>query len=414
MAGHFSGILESMEAYAERREPATGRRVVLLTRKYPPSVGGMQRWSVELGRALAAEAAASGDGPRRVVEVWAPPALAARGPAPVVAGALALRALAAAGARRGRVALVHLGDAALAPAGPLLRAWLGCRITATAHGLDVTYAARWYQRLVPPALRRLDAVVCVSQATAAACTARGVPVRAVIPNGVDARAWEVRCQRALARQALGLDDGLWLLSVGRLVRRKGLVWFVGEVLPRLTARVPGVRLLVVGDGPERAWIAAAARVAGVADRVRLLGCVGDDALRLAHAAADLFVMPNVAIAGDPEGFGLAALEAAAAGLPVVAAAVDGIPDAVPDGVAGRLAPPGAAAAWAALLADLLADPARRAELGARARAYVRAERDWSCIAAAYWRLFDAVLSARRLVSHEPGAGALARTTKAER
>ncbi|MBI4506163.1 MAG: hypothetical protein HY691_11555, partial [Chloroflexi bacterium] len=142
-----------MDERAERAAPATERRVVLLTRKYPPSVGGMQRWSVELGRALAAAAAVPGDGPRRAAEVWAPPAIAAGGPAALAAGALALRTLLVAGAHRRQVALVHLGDAALAPAGPLLRGWLGCRDTATAHGLDVTYPAGWYQRLVRSALR---------------------------------------------------------------------------------------------------------------------------------------------------------------------------------------------------------------------------------------------------------------------
>lgn len=369
--------------------------VALLTRKYPPSVGGMQRWSASLGCALAAVAAQATDGQRAVL-LWAPPLPVARAAAPLALGGLALHTLTR--VVREPVALVHLGDAALAPVAPFLRAALRCRVTATVHGLDVTYPARWYQALVMPALRRLDAVIAVSHATAAACAERGVPVRAVIPNGVDARAWAALPSRTLARAALGLDDGLWLLSVGRLVRRKGLAWFVSEVLARLARDVPRVRLLVVGDGPERPWIEAAARVAGVAERVCLLGTVSDDTLRLAHAAADVFVMPNLRIAGDPEGFGLVALEAAAAGLPVVASAVDGIPDAVGNGAAGVLVPPGDATRWLAVLRAVLDDEEWRTTRGACAREQAQARCDWSSVAAAYWHVFDDVMTQAECVT----------------
>src|SRR4029079_10963982 len=77
-----------------------------------------------------------------------------------------------------------------------------------------------------------------------------------------------------------------VLFVGRLVRRKGVAWFVAEVLPALATRHPDVKLVVLGDGPERRAIAASATAHGVGDRIVWLGARGDDekASRFATAA----------------------------------------------------------------------------------------------------------------------------------
>ena len=101
-------------------------------------------------------------------------------------------------------------------------------------------------------------------------------------------------------------------------------WLVTEVLPRLAERRADWIYLVVGEGPERQAIAeAATQDPRVAQRVHLLGQTSDDDLCMAYAAADLFVMPNVPVPGDSEGFGIVHLEARAAGLPVVAADIEG-------------------------------------------------------------------------------------------
>ena len=206
---------------------------------------------------------------------------------------------------------VHLGDALLAPLGVLIRTAARVSVTVTVNGRDIAFDSAPYQFLVPRCLARLDRVVCVSRAIKRECIRRGVPHDrcVVIPNGADQ------------------DDV------------KGVAWFVSEVLPRLPKHVLYV---VVGDGPERKTIEAATERRGLQTRVVLLGAVPneDPLLRTVYGGSDVFVMPNVHVPGDFEGFGIVAIEAASAGLPVVAARVDGIEDAVLVGRTGELVAPG--------------------------------------------------------------------------
>ncbi|MBN8736882.1 MAG: glycosyltransferase [Xanthomonadales bacterium] len=184
---------------------------------------------------------------------------------------------------------------------------------------------------------------------------------------------EFRSQHNLANLPL-------LLSVGRLSARKGLREFVAQCLPRIVAVHPDAMLLVVGDAPTQALhaeaqtpasIQAAADSAGVGECVRFLGKVPDDELTELYRAASVHVFPVREIPGDPEGFGMVAVEAAAHGLPTVAFAVGGVPDAVVEGETGSLIQSGDYAAFAgcvdAWLArdDHLAVAAKCVEVAAR-------------------------------------------------
>jgi glycosyltransferase involved in cell wall biosynthesis len=126
--------------------------------------------------------------------------------------------------------------------------------------------------------------------------------------------------------------------------------------------------LVAGDGAARAEVQAALEAAAPG-RVRYLGALGLQPLAEIYAACDLCAWPAV-----NEAYGMALLEAQAAGVPVVSCAQRGVPDVVLDGRTGILAAPGDPAAFAGALRTLLSDPAKRAALGREAAAYVRAER----------------------------------------
>jgi phosphatidylinositol alpha-1,6-mannosyltransferase len=155
-------------------------------------------------------------------------------------------------------------------------------------------------------------------------------------------------------------DSVLLLTLGRLVRRKGVLWFVSNVLPKLPANVV---YLVAGDGEDMAPLRAAVARLGLTDRVVLLGQVDDAERETLMRGADLFVQPNVTVPGDMEGFGLVVVEAAMRGTPVVAAALEGILDAVVDGRTGTLLPSADVDAWVTAVTELTADPARLAETG---------------------------------------------------
>jgi glycosyltransferase involved in cell wall biosynthesis len=174
---------------------------------------------------------------------------------------------------------------------------------------------------------------------------------AVVPNGVAAS------MIAPAAPPAGVAShrtttALWL---GLMQPVKRLPELVGAA-----AGVPGLRLTLVGDGPERADVERAVEAAGSRDRVHLVGYVADPAPYL--AAADLLVLPSAA-----EACPLAVLRAMAAGLPVVASRAGGLPELVRDGVDGLLVPTGDDAALRAALAALAADPARRRRMGESAR-----------------------------------------------
>jgi glycosyltransferase involved in cell wall biosynthesis len=135
-------------------------------------------------------------------------------------------------------------------------------------------------------------------------------------------------------------------------------------LPALAAAVPSARVVLIGDGPERAALEAQATVLGVRERVLVTGATPEIAVGL--AAADALAAPS-----RNEGMGRALVEGMALGLPVVGAEVGGIPAVVADGETGRLVPPGDPAALARALAELGRDAVLRAKLGAAAA--VRAE-----------------------------------------
>jgi D-inositol-3-phosphate glycosyltransferase len=212
----------------------------------------------------------------------------------------------------------------------------------------------------------------------------GVPRRrmTVVPCGVDTTEF---CPEGPVAQR---GDRLRLVSLGRLVRRKG----VDEVIEALR-RVPAAELVIaggVGDGdPDAARLRECAERAGVAERVRLIGPVArPDVPALLRSADAVVCVPWY------EPFGIVPLEAMACGRPVVASAVGGIQDTVVDRVTGLLVPPRRPDALAGALRDLLASATRGLAYGIAGRDRVLARYDWERVAAATALVYSDVVAAR--------------------
>ncbi|MFO8074926.1 MAG: glycosyltransferase family 4 protein [Egibacteraceae bacterium] len=189
--------------------------------------------------------------------------------------------------------------------------------------------------------------------------ALGLPPSAfeVVPNGV-----EVGSFATAEPLAEYVDpERPTLLFVGRLEPRKGLDVLIRAFL-ELRSRRPELRLVVLGDGPERARCERLLPVA-VRPDVLFLGAVDEADKARFHASADLFVAPNL----GGESFGIVLLEAMAAGLPVVASAIPGFESVMADGREGRLVAPGDGFALAEAVTTLLDDPEARAAMAARGR-----------------------------------------------
>ncbi len=191
-----------------------------------------------------------------------------------------------------------------------------------------------------------------------------------------AAAGEAASHRAALAEELCLDRArTWLLAVAMMRRGPKMESYeaLGEVLAAVKS--DGWTLIVVGDGPERAPVEAA--LAPLGDRVVFAGERPADALAAIYAACDLYVWPAV-----HEAYGMALLEAQAAGTAAVAGRVRGVPDVVEEGIGGMLAAPGDNAALAGLIDLLLDDETLRGKLGRRGSDRVGRQRNLAQAAAA--------------------------------
>lgn len=199
----------------------------------------------------------------------------------------------------------------------------------TARGTDLNEIAQedGPRRQVIEAARVAGGLITVSGALGEVLVGFGAdPAKVrVLSNGVDAQVFHPAADRAALRDELGID-GPQVLSVGRLVQLKG-----HDLLVRALTELPGVSLVIFGDGPERESLTRLAAELGVADRVRLMGRAPHTELARWYAASDV-----MALASKNEGCPNAVLEGLACGTPVVASAVGGVPELVTEDVAGAL------------------------------------------------------------------------------
>jgi glycosyltransferase involved in cell wall biosynthesis len=291
--------------------------------------------------------------------------------------------------RRDRPHIVHANSAKAAALGRLA-AWLTrvpIRIYTvhgwafTAHGGASSALYGWVERLLGPLT---TATICVADSERRA----GLEARAcaeattvVIHNGVEPRPVEPRETRS---------GPCRLVTVGRLQAPKDPLTLVRA----LAALGHAHETVIVGDGPDRSAVEAEVRRLGLDSVVRLAGVRNDVAELL--AAADLFVLSS-----RSEGLPLSILEAMAAGLPVVASSVGGVPELVVDGETGLLVPPGDPRSLARAIERLLADAALRGRLGAAGRARVVEHFDLASAQRAHLDLYRSLLAAAGLPTPSP-------------
>jgi glycosyltransferase involved in cell wall biosynthesis len=292
--------------------------------------------------------------------------------------------------RRERPDILHASSSKAGVLGRLAAAIAGVPIRIfTVHGWAFTahsgLAARLY-RVADRLMRPLTTVtVCVAEherATGLAARTCSETRTVVIPNAIDARAVPRTRRSSKVPQ---------LVAVGRLKAPKDFVTLV-----RAVAELPqeSCELLIVGEGPDRPELEAEIDRLGLDGRVRLAG-ERDDVPDLL-ARADVFVLASAS-----EGMPISVLEAMAAGLPVVASRVGGVPEVVADGETGLLVPPGSSQDLAAALGRLLADFKLRQRLGDAGRIHVRERFDLAPFRRAHVELYSRELASRRLPAPRP-------------
>lgn len=353
-------------------------RHLLVTNDFPPKVGGIQSYLWELWRRLPPEDTTvlttpyAGDAVFDAAQAFR--VVRTREPVLVPTPGLARRVDRL--AREVGAELVLLD-----PALPLGR--IGARLAhpwgVILHGAEVTVPGRLpgARALLRSVLRGARVVVAAGGYPAAeAERAAGCALpTVVVPPGVDTERFiplDVPARRA-ARRRFGLDpDAPLVVSVSRLVPRKGMDVAVRAVAA-LAPSLPSLVLAIGGDGRDRRRLERLVRATSAP--VRFLGRLPDADLPALYGAADVFVMlcRDRWMGLEQEGFGIVFLEAAACAVPQVAGRSGGSHEAVEDGVTGVVVDPRSVPEVAVALGGLLTDPARRARLGAAARARVERE-----------------------------------------
>lgn len=370
--------------------------ILFVTYRYPPQLGGMQKLSHLLtttAKTLASDVRVVAWGlPSFLVPVFAVYAL------PLACVWIVSRKL----AKKKKVA-VHLCDPLLAPFGVLLKLLFRIPVAITAHGLDISYPNRLYQIFFVSALRRLDAIVCISHATMQQSLQKGLPLRklTVIPIGIESPTPTTTPSSPVAiphRLGQVLDSSRTILTVGRLVKRKGIGFFISEVFPKIAAACPNAVYVVVGDGPCRKELENEVRNRRLEGKVLLFGRVSEEMKNYLYRRATLFVMPNIPVRGDMEGFGIVALEAAQHGLCVVAARLEGIEDAITDGANGFLIQAQDANAFARTIIGLLGNEAKRRQLAQEAQEFTRLNHSVSVMTKQYLEVLINLARQRTLLA----------------
>jgi glycosyltransferase-like protein len=237
-----------------------------------------------------------------------------------------------------------------------------------------------------------DLVLCVSRPWVERLADEFGVSAGLVSNGVDTRRFRPprdAAERAQARRLAGLGDRFTVLTVGGIEPRKGSLTLL-EGFARLRERVPGALLLIAGGTTlfdyrhELDRFSARASELGVTEHVRRLGALAPEEIERLFRAADAFAFPSV-----KEGFGLAALEAVAAELPLVASDLDVFRGYLTDGESALLTPVGDVDALAAALERVATDGALRARLRAGGRAVV-ARHTWERSALAHERVYERV------------------------
>jgi glycosyltransferase involved in cell wall biosynthesis len=212
---------------------------------------------------------------------------------------------------------------------------------------------------------------------------------AVIPNGVDtvrfSKPSTMEEQRALRKQLNLSDDAVLLITTSRLVKKNA----VGDSIRALSSLPTQVHLLILGIGEEESILKTLAETEGVSSRVHFLGHIAHEALPAYLAIAQVFVRPSLS-----EGMGSSFVEAMAAGIPIVATKVGGIPDFLFDGETGLFCEVQNPKSIAAAVERLLTDDTLRTRVIKNAQQLVTKQYDWQFIASAMGTVFDNLSKSR--------------------
>lgn len=301
----------------------SSKKILFITKNYPPQLGGMENYCRDLAKYFGV----SGNTVYLIANgkwrLWLP--------------FFAVKAFFLWMYYAWKADAIWIGDGSISLIGLILGCITRTKRYVTIHALDITWNKRLYQKIIPNIVAKANHIVAVSQYAKDECIKRWVPTSkiTVIPNGIDP---DIMPEPSLTKDEIfaryGIDTS-WkrvLLSLGRHIERKGIHWFLDEVIPKLG----GEYVYVIGW-----WWPYTERYEQIIQEknlknVHLIGRPTNEEKCALYKWSDLFIMPNILVLWDAEWFGIVCIEAWWYGLPVIASNIEGIRDAVIDGETGRL------------------------------------------------------------------------------
>lgn len=294
--------------------------------------------------------------------------------------------------RERKISTVFFGAAA--PLGLLSR---GLRKVGVNHMVALTHGHEvWWSKVWPFTLamkfisRQVNHLTYLGEYTRSAIS-RSVTEQAAanmvkIAPGIDTDHFSPQDASELRRE-LGLTNKKVIVSVGRLVHRKGQDVLI-EAMPNIIQEVPEAHILMIGEGPYRSYLETRVKTLGLQERVTFIGRIQYAELPRYICAGEVFVMPSRSrLAGlEVEGLGIVYLEASACGLPVIAGNSGGAPDAVLVGETGLVVEGTNTEAVASAVVELLLDPKRSQAMGLAGREWIIKEWRWDIWSARFAEL----------------------------
>lgn len=327
-------------------------RILIVTRNFPPLVGGMERLNLHICQALAKFYDVSVAGPKDSSKFHEVKSFVEFSAAPLWLYIFSSLIKTTWLALKNKPDFVFCGSGAAILAGFFAAKITGAKLVCYLHGLDIVANSVIYQNFFVPLIKKSDLIFVNSNHSKELAINAGIDRNKIniLSPGTTLPSMQNRISLEEGfRQEYNLDTNPFLLIVGRLTPRKGVHEFIINVMPNLIVEYPQLKLLIVGGDS----LESIRKHTGIRDRlhqliesmnmqqnVNLLGGLSDETLSAAFFSASALIFPVLEIKNDVEGFGMVAIEAAAHGLPSVGFSVGGVPDAIGHGKSGWLVPSG--------------------------------------------------------------------------
>lgn len=386
--------------------------ILFISHKYPPSIGGMEKQSYELVTCTEKH--------HKVHKV-----LLDKSKENVVQFFWKLKSRVKKVLNENpNIEIIHLNDGLMGYFAFWLQDYTNIPVVVTFHGLDIVFPNKWFQNKVVPRFRKFDAFISVSEATTDECIKREFAKDRMytVPNGVDHELATLEVDEIKIKEnfknkyGIDLDQRKVITSLGRPVKRKGFSWFLEHVVPSLDEDALFIMIgprskskkkplwkkilpekwvfeinLFLGAISDEEYIMELMQRPEIKSKAIETGAIPFDEVMGLLGIADLFVMPNVKVEGDAEGFGLVALEASLRGTPVLASNMEGITEAIKDNKNGYLLPSADANVWIDKINTLL-NQEDLSKLGKRFRQFTLDTFSWDKMVKGYVEVFEKVIS----------------------